>query len=120
MAGRNWAQTDGHGRHQADYYVQHEQAQAAVVRQLCRTRAAVLQAEQFQPALAMVEAKCRPRSRHTVKQIGAIADQIQGGPGIPQPGRILPLWSLLTIYLLAVLCEGPARTEGPGEVWLAP
>ena len=99
--------TDGHGRHQRDYYVQHDKPKRLFVRQLCRNARRSLQAEHLKPALAMVEAKVRPRSRHTVKQIGAIADQFKAVPEYRSRVESYPLWSLLTIYLLAVLCEAP-------------
>ena len=100
-------QTDGHGRHQRDYYVQHDKPKRLFVRPLCRNARRSLQAEHLKPALAMVEAQARPRSRHTVKEIGAIADQFKAVPEYRSRVESYPLWSLLTIYLLAVLCEAP-------------
>jgi hypothetical protein len=100
-------QTDGHGRHRRDYYVQHDKPKRLFVRQLCRNARRSLQAEHLKPALAMVEAKVSPRSRHTVKEIGAIGDQFKAVAEYRGRVESYPLWSLLTIYLLAVLCEAP-------------
>jgi hypothetical protein len=72
--------TDGQGRHQRDYYVPHDQPKRLFVRELCRQARRSLQAEHLKPALAGVEAKVPPRSRHTVKQIEAIADQFKAVP----------------------------------------
>ena len=99
--------TDGHGRHQRDYYVQHDKPKRLFVRPLCRHARRSLQAEHLKPALARVEARARPRSRHTVKEIGTIADQFKAVPEYRSRVECYPLWSLLTIYLLAVLCEAP-------------
>jgi hypothetical protein len=100
-------QTDGHGRHRRDYYVPHDKPKRLFVRPLCRNARRSLQAEHLKPALAMVEAKVGPRSRHTVKEIGAIGDQFKAVPEYRGRVESYPLWSLLTIYLLAVLCEAP-------------
>jgi hypothetical protein len=99
--------TDGHGRHQRDYYVQHDKPKRLFVRELCRNARRSLQAEHLKPALAMVEANARPRSRHTVKQIQCIGHQFKAMAEYRQRVESYPLWSLLTIYLLAVLCEAP-------------
>ena len=100
-------QTDGYGRHQRDYYVQHDKPKRLFVRPLCRNARRSLQAEHLKAALAMVELSVRPRSRHTVKEIGAIADQFKAVPEYRRRVESYPLWSLLTIYLLAVLCDAP-------------
>ena len=99
--------TDGHGRHQRDYYVQHDKPKRLFVRELCRNARRSLQAEHLKPALAMVQAKARPRSRHTAKQIQSIAQEFQAVPDYRSRVESYPLWSLLTLYLLAVLCEAP-------------
>ncbi|HEY9073425.1 MAG TPA: ISAs1 family transposase [Desulfobaccales bacterium] len=99
--------TDGHGRHQRDYYVQHDKPKRLFVRELCRNARRSLQAEHLKPALAGVEARVPPRSRHTVKEIEAIADQFKAVPEYRSRVESYPLWSLLTIYLLAVLGDAP-------------
>src|SRR2546422_692353 len=99
--------TDGSGRHQRDYYVRHDKPKRLFVRELSRNARRSLQAEHLKPALAMVQAKARPRSRHTVKQIQSIAQQFQAVPDYRSRVESYPLWSLLTLYLLAVLCEAP-------------
>src|SRR5437879_11675569 len=55
----------------------------------------------------MVQAKARPRSRHTAKQSQSIAQEFQAVPDYRSRVESYPLWSLLTLYLLAVLCEAP-------------
>src|SRR3974377_50790 len=49
--------TDGHGRHQRDYYVRHDKPKRLFVRALVRKRRRSVQAEHLKPAFAMVEAK---------------------------------------------------------------
>jgi len=103
--------TDGSGRHQRDYYVRHDKPKRLLVRELCRNARRSLQAEHLKPALAMVEAKVGPRSRHTVKEIGSIVEQLKQVPDFRQRFESYPLWGLLAIYLLAVLCEAPRGSK---------
>jgi hypothetical protein len=100
--------TDGCGRHQRDYYVRHDKPKRLFVRELCGTARRSLQAEHLKPALAMVAAKAQPRSRHKVKALRAITEQMKGALD-DYRARIesYPLWSLITIHLLAVLCDSP-------------
>jgi hypothetical protein len=100
-------QTDGHGRHQRDYYVQHDKPKRLFVRELCRKARRSLQAEHLKPQLAVVEAKARPRSRHTVKEIRFLVEHFRQVPDFRTRVESYPLWSLLTIHLLAVLCGAP-------------
>jgi predicted transposase YbfD/YdcC len=103
--------TDGSGRHQRDYYVRHDKPKRLFVRELCRNARRSLQAEHLKPALAMVEAKAGPRSRHTVKEIGSIVEQLKKAPDFRKRFESYPLWGLLAIYLLAVLCEAPRGSK---------
>ena len=103
--------TDGSGRHQRDYYVRHDKPKRLFVRELCRNARRSLQAEHLKPALAMVEAKTGPRSRHTVKEIGSIVEQLKKAPDFRKRFESYPLWGLLAIYLLAVLCEAPRGSK---------
>ena len=103
--------TDGSGRHQRDYYVRHDKPKRLFVRQLCRNARRSLQAEHLRPALAMVEAKAGPKSRHRVKEIKAIVDYLRQAPEYRTRVESYPLWSLLAIYLLAVLCGAPRGSK---------
>jgi len=103
--------TDGSGRHQRDYYVRHDKPKRLFVRELCRNARRSLQAEQLKPALAVVEAKVGPRSRHCAKEIKSIVDHLKEVPEYRARVGLYPLWSLLAIYLLAVLCEAPRGSK---------
>jgi hypothetical protein len=104
-------QTDGAGRHQRDYYVQHDKPKRLFVRELCPNARRSLQAEHLKPALATVEAKAGVRSRHTVKEIESICQLLMGVRDYRKKIGTYPLWSLLAIYLLAVLCEAPRGSK---------
>ena len=104
-------QTDGCGRHQRDYYVRHDKPKRLFVRELCRRARRSLQAEHLKPALAGVEAKAGVRSRHTVKEIGSIIQQLKEVPDYRKKIGTYPLWSLLALYLLAVWCEAPRGSK---------
>jgi predicted transposase YbfD/YdcC len=103
--------TDGSGRHQRDDYVRHDKPKRLFVRELCRNARRSLQAEHLKPALAMVEAKVGPRSRPTVKEIGSIVQQLKRVPDFRARFESYPLWGLLAIYLMAVLCEAPRGSK---------
>src|SRR5258708_3310974 len=103
--------TDGSGRHQRDYYVRHDKPKRLFVRQLCRNARRSLQAEHLKPALAVVEAKAGVKSRHTVKEIESIIKLLRGVPDYRKKIGTYPLWSLLAIYLLAVLCGAPRGSK---------
>jgi hypothetical protein len=104
-------QTAGSGRHQRDYYVRHDKPKRLFVRELCRRARRSLRAEHLKPALAGVEAKAGGRSRHTVKEIGSIIQQLKGVPDYRKKIGTYPLWSLLALYLLAVWCEAPRGSK---------
>jgi predicted transposase YbfD/YdcC len=103
--------TDGSGRHQRDYYVRHDKPKRLFVRELCRNARRSLQAEHLKAALVMVEAKVGVRSRHTVKEIASIIELLKGVPDYRKKIGTYPLWSLLAIYLLAVLCGAPRGSK---------
>ena len=103
--------TDGSGRHQRDYYVRHDKPKRLFVRELCPQARRSLQAEHLKPALAVVEAKAGPKSHHTVKEIGLIVDQLRQVPDFRVRVESYPLWSLLAIGLLAVLCGAPRGSK---------
>jgi len=104
-------QTDGSGRHQRDYYVRHDKPKRLFVRELRRHARRSLQAEHLKPALAVVEAKVGQRSRHTTKEINSIVDYLKQAPEYRKRVESYPLWSLLAIYLLAVLCGAPRGSK---------
>ena len=99
--------TDGSGRHRRDYYVRHDKPKRLFVRELCRNACRSLQAEHLKPELAGVEAKARPRSRHTTQEIRSLIKHFQLVPDFRTRIESYPLWSLLTLHLLAVLCGAP-------------
>ena len=103
--------TDGSGRHQRDYYVRHDKPKRLFVRELCRNARRRLQAEHLKAAWVMVEAKVGVRSRHTVKEIASIIELLKGVPDYRKKIGTYPLWSLLAIYLLAVLCGAPRGSK---------
>ena len=103
--------TDGSGRHQRDYYVRHDKPKRLFVRELCRNARRSLQAEHLKPALAVVEAKAGPESHHTVGEIKSIVDYLKQAPEYRARVQSYPLWSLLAIYLLAVLCGAPRGSK---------
>lgn len=103
--------TDGWGRHQRDYYVKHDQPKRLFARELCRNARRSLQAEHLRPDLAVVEAKGTPRPRQSVKEIGSMVERFKEVSDFRERVESYPLWSLLTIVLLAVLCEAPRGSK---------
>ena len=103
--------TDGSGRHQRDYYVRHDKPKRLFVRELVRKARRSLQAEHLKPALAVVEAKAGLRSRHPTKEIQSIVQHLKQVPDYRARIGTYPLWSLLAIYLLAVLCGAPRGSK---------
>jgi hypothetical protein len=106
----NWVElgkTDGWGRHQRDYYVKHDRPKQLFVRELAPNARRSLQAEHLKPELAVVEKKTTPRCYQTVPEIQSIAELFQAVPDYRQRFESYPVWSLLTLILLALLCEAP-------------
>lgn len=106
----NWVElglTDGWGRHQRDYYVKHERPKQLFVRELTAHGRRRLQAEHLSPALAAVERKTTPRPPQKVKEIRAITEHFKSVPEYRLRVESYPAWSLLTLMLLALLCEAP-------------
>jgi hypothetical protein len=77
------------------------------VRELCDNACRSLQAEHLKADLAKVEAKVPVRCNLPVKEIESMAQQFKQVPEYRDRYESYPLWSLLTIVLLAVLCEAP-------------
>ena len=111
----NWVElglTDGWGRCQRDYYVAHHRPKQLFVRELRRNARRSLQAEHLAPALAAVAQARTPLCAYKVKAIRAISEHFQAVPDYREYFESYPLWSLLTLMLLAVLCEAPrGQTE---------
>src|SRR5512140_2454953 len=100
-------QTDGYGRVRRDFYVEHHKPKRLFVRELCRNGRRSLQAEKLRPALAPVEARSRPRSLQTPGQIRSLVEHFKALPDYRGRIGVYPLWSLVTIALLAHLCGAP-------------
>jgi hypothetical protein len=100
-------QTDGWGRHRRDYYVKHDQPKRLFCRQLCKNARRSLQAEHLKPALAVVEQKVSPPCTRTVKEIRSMVEHFKVVPDFRGRFESYPLWSMLTILLLATLCGAP-------------
>jgi hypothetical protein len=100
-------QTDGWGRHGRDYYVKHDKPKRLFVRELCHEACRSLQAEHLKPALAGVESKVSPHCAHTVKEMRSMTEHFKQVPEFRGRVESYPVWSLLTIMLLAVLCGAP-------------
>ena len=58
-----------------------------------------------------MEAKAGLRSRHTTKAIQSIVQHLKQVPDYRARIGTYPLWSLLAIYLLAVLCGAPRGSK---------
>ena len=106
----NWqelGQTDGWGRHQRDYYVKHDQPKRLFVRELTSNARRSLQAEQLKPALAQVEKKAGWGCYRKIEEIRAIPEHFKAIPEYRARFESYPVWSLLSLMLLAMLSEAP-------------
>ena len=89
--------TSGYGRCQRDYYVRHNKPKRLFVKPLYKNAARSLQAEHLKPALAMVEAKVRPRCELRVKELRPLVGHFRAVPDFRQRFESYPLYSLLAI-----------------------
>jgi hypothetical protein len=106
----NWHElgpTGGWSRRHRDYYVQHDRPKRLFVRELAPRACRSLQAEHLKPALARVEKKAARACYHKVQQIEAITAHFKAVPEYRQRIESYPVWSLLTLMLLAMLSEAP-------------
>ena len=106
----NWVElgwTDGWGRKQRDYYVKHDKPKRLFVRELTPRACRSLQAEQLRAELAEVEKKVVPRCRYKVQEIRSLTEHFKSVPDYRGRVESYPAWSLLTLMLLAMLCEAP-------------
>jgi hypothetical protein len=99
--------TDGWGRHARDYYVKHNKPKRLFVRELCKNARRSLQAEHLKPDLAAVEERTIPRCSQKVREIRAFTEHFKSVPEFRDRIESYPLWSLLTLVLLAMLCGAP-------------
>jgi hypothetical protein len=99
--------TDGCGRHRRDYYVQHDKPKRLFVRELVRNARRSLQAEHLKPALASVEKKAGASCYYKCPQIQALTEHFKGLPEYRGRVESYPVWSMVTLMLLAMLCDAP-------------
>jgi hypothetical protein len=99
--------TDGWGRCRRDYYVQHDKPKRLFVRELVKNARRSLQAEHLKPALAHVEKKAGARCYHKCGQITALTEHFKVLPEYRGRVESYPVWSLVTLMLLAILCDAP-------------
>jgi hypothetical protein len=99
--------TDGWGRHRRDYYVQHDKPKRLFVRELLPKARRSLQAEHLKPALAPVEKKAGARCYHKCGDIQALTAHFRALPDYRDRVESYPVWSLVTLMLLAMLCDAP-------------
>lgn len=99
--------TDGWGRCRRDFYVQHNKPKRLFVREIIKNARRSLQAEHLKPALAGVEKKAGARCYHKCAQIQALAEHFKALPEYRGRVESYPVWSLVTLMLLALLCDAP-------------
>lgn len=99
--------TDGWGRCRRDYYVQHDKPKRLFVREVVKNARRSLQAEHLKPALAGVEKKAGARCYHKCGQIKALTEHFKVLPEYRDRFESYPVWSLVTLMLLAILCDAP-------------
>lgn len=99
--------TDGWGRCRRDYYVQHDKPKRLFVRELIKNARRSLQAEHLKPGLAQVEKKAGARCYHKCAQITALTEHFKVLPEYRGRVESYPVWSLVTLMLLAILCDAP-------------
>ncbi len=99
--------TDGWGRCQRDFYVQHDKPKRLFVREVVKNARRSLQAEHLRPALAGVEKKAGARCYHKCAELRALSEHFQALPEYRGRVESYPVWSLVTLMLLAMLCDAP-------------
>jgi hypothetical protein len=99
--------TDGWGRCRRDYYVQHDKPKRLFLREVVKNARRSLQAEHLKPALAPVEKKAGARCYHKCDQIQALTEHFKVLPEYRGRVESYPVWSLVTLMLLAMLCDAP-------------
>ena len=99
--------TDGWGRCRRDYYVQHDKPKRLFVREVVKNARRTLQAEHLKPALAGVEKKAGARCYHKCAELRALTERFKALPEYRGRVESYPVWSLMTLMLLAMLCDAP-------------
>lgn len=99
--------TDGWGRRQRDYYVKHNRPKRLFVRELFPKARRSLQAEHLKPSLAMVERKHGPGCYYKMAELQALTEHFKAIPEYRGRVESYPAYSLLTLMLLAFLCDAP-------------
>jgi hypothetical protein len=99
--------TDGWGRRRRDYYVQHDKPKRLFVRELAPKARRSLQAEHLKPTLVSVEKKAGARCYHKCHDIRALTAHFKVLPEYRDRVESYPVWSLVTLMLLAMLCDAP-------------
>ena len=99
--------TDGWGRCRRDYYVQHDKPKRLFVRELVKQARRSLQAEHLKPTLAPVEKKAGARCYHKCQDLRALTEHFKALPEYRDRVESYPIWSLVTLMLLAMLCDAP-------------
>ena len=99
--------TDGWGRCQRDFYVQHDKPKRLFVREIVKNARRSLQAEHLKPALAGVEKKAGARCYHKCAELRALTEHFKGLPEYRGRVESYPVWALVTLMLLAMLCDAP-------------
>ena len=99
--------TDGWGRCRRDFYVQHDKPKRLFVREIARNARRSLQAEHLKPALAGVEKKAGARCYHKCAELRALSEHFKALPEYRGRVESYPVWSLVTLMLLAILCDAP-------------
>jgi hypothetical protein len=99
--------TDGWGRCRREYYVQHHKPKRLFVREVVKHARRSLQAEQLKPALAGVEKKAGARCYHKCGALRSLTEHFKALPEYRGRVESYPTWSLVTLMLLAILCDAP-------------
>lgn len=99
--------TDGWGRCRRDYYVPHGKPKRLFVREVVKNARRSLQAEHLKPALAGVEKKAGARCYHKCGELRALTERFKALPEYRGRVESYPVWSLVTLMLLAILCDAP-------------
>ena len=96
--------TSGWGRCAREYYEKHNRPKRLFVRPLAKHACRSLQAAHLKPALAVVEAKVRPRCTLGYREVRSLVAEFKAAPDYRKWIGRYPLWSLLAIVALASLC----------------
>jgi len=99
--------TDGFGRVRRDFYVQHHKPKRLFVRELYRKARRSLAADPLKPALRVVETKTRARCTQSPAHLRSLVQHLKELSDYRARVGIYPLWTLVSIAVLAHLCGAP-------------